>query len=148
MRSCGDRNGSLVPVFPGDHPTIVFDGLCVLCSGWAKFVLRHDRKRRFRLLPAQSQLGRTIYEYLNLDPDSCETNILIVDGVAWFKSEGSLRMAEALGLPWALVGVLRAVPLAWRDCLDDLIAQHRYRLFGRREVCFIPDEVDRDRFLA
>ena len=30
----------------GDKPLIVFDGLCVLCSGNARFVLRHDRSRR------------------------------------------------------------------------------------------------------
>jgi putative tryptophan/tyrosine transport system substrate-binding protein len=50
------RGDASVPQFPDDRPIIVFDGYCALCTGWAKFVLRHDRQEKFRLLPAQHEL--------------------------------------------------------------------------------------------
>src|SRR5260221_13356069 len=100
------RSDPAVPQFPDDRPIIVFDGYCALCSGWANFVLRHDRLGKFRLLPAQSPLGHAIYIHYGLHPDDYETNILIEHGQAWFKSEGSIRMAEGLGAPWSWAAVL------------------------------------------
>jgi hypothetical protein len=37
------RHDSSVPAFPDDRPVIVFDGKCVMCSAFARFVLRRDR---------------------------------------------------------------------------------------------------------
>jgi len=142
------RTDAAVPTFRDDHPIIIFDGKCVLCSRWARFVLRHDRRRRFRLLAAQTALGAALYEHYGLDPVSYETNILLEDGRAWFKSEGTIRMFEGLGLPWRLLAVARVVPRALRDRLYNVIARNRLRWFGTRETCFLPAPADADRFLA
>ena len=81
-------------------------------------------------------------------PEDYETNILIADGVAWFKSEGSIRMAEGLGLPWRLAAVFRILPLAWRDRLYQTVARNRLRWFGKRATCYLPDPRFADRFIA
>ncbi len=141
------RRSSAVPDFPDDHPVIVFDGVCALCSAWARHVLRYDRKQNFRLLAAQSDLGRALYVHYGLDPDVYETNILIENGVAWFKSEGSIRMFEGLGFPWSLARVIRIVPVSLRDRAYEMIAQNRYRFFGKSELCFKPSDQDQARFL-
>lgn len=142
------RRDPAVPEFQDDHPIIVFDGYCALCSGWANFVLRHDTAGKFRLLPAQSPLGRAIYVHYGLHPDDYETNILIENGVAWFKSEGSIRMAERLGLPWSLAAAFRVLPMAWRDRLYEGVARNRLRWFGKRATCYLPDAGYRHRFLS
>jgi len=142
------RNDASVPPFPDDRPIIVFDGYCALCSGWAQFVLRHDRAEKYRLLRAQSSLGRALYVHYGLHPEDYETNILIENGIAWFKSEGSIRMAEGLGLPWSLAAAFRILPMAWRDPLYEFIARNRLRFFGKRDCCYLPDAHYRHRFLA
>lgn len=142
------RADPAVPRFPDDRPVIVFDGHCVLCSRWARFVLRHDRRGRYRLLAAQSPLGRALYVHLGLDPDDFETNLLLADGRVWVKAEGSIRMAEGLGLPWSLAGALRIVPRRLLDRLYDRVARNRFRWFGRRDTCYAPDPRWADRFLG
>ncbi len=142
------RDDPAVPKFADDKPVIVFDGQCVFCSAWARFVLAVDRKARFRLLPAQSPLGEALYRHLGLDPKNYETNILIEDGVAYYKADGSIRMAVGLGFPWSLAVVFRILPKRWRDGLYDLVARNRYRLFGRSDVCYAPRAEYRDRFLG
>ena len=144
----GYRQDPAVPDFPDGRPIIVFDGYCAMCSGFARFVLRHDRSGTFRLVPAQSVLGRALYVHYGLDPVDYETNILIEDGVAWFKAEGSMRIAEQLGFPWRLATVFRLLPRAWREILYDVLARNRLRIFGRREVCYVSDPQYADRFLA
>ncbi len=137
-----------VPAFPDDRPIIVFDGHCALCSAWARFVLRNDRKGRYRLLPAQTALGAAVYVHYGLDPVDYETNLLIENGRLYVKSEGTIRMFEGLGLPWSLLAVGRALPLSWRDALYGVMARNRIKWFGRREVCFLGETGWQDRFLS
>jgi predicted DCC family thiol-disulfide oxidoreductase YuxK len=142
------RSDAAVPKFADDRPIIIFDGYCALCSGWAQFVLRHDRERKYRLLRAQSPLGRALYVHYGLDPEDYETNILVADGIASFRSEGSIRMAEGLGWPWSLAAGLRILPAPLRDELYSFIARNRLRMFGKRDTCYVPRAGDEDRFLG
>ncbi len=148
MRPYSYREDPGVPPFPDDRPIIIFDGYCALCSGWAAFVLRHDPAGRFRLLSAQSPLGHALYVHYGLNPQDYETNILIADGIAWFKSEGSIRMAEGLGFPWSLAAVFRVLPTRWRDRAYETVARNRLRWFGKRATCYRPEPRFADRFIA
>jgi predicted DCC family thiol-disulfide oxidoreductase YuxK len=142
------RGDSSVPAFPDDRPIIIFDGHCALCSGWVSFVLRHDRGAVFRLFPAQTVLGAALYRHYRLDPKDYETNILIADGVASFKSESAIRMLERLGAPWSAARVLRLLPASFRDRLYEIVARNRLRWFGRRDQCLISAPRYEDRFLS
>jgi predicted DCC family thiol-disulfide oxidoreductase YuxK len=142
------RDDPEVGAFPDDRPIIIFDGYCALCSGWAQFVLRHDARGVYRLLAAQTPLGHALYVHYGLDPQDYETNILIADGVAFFKAEACIRMAEGLGFPWALAAACRVLPRAWRDGLYGMLARNRLRIFGSRTTCFAPPPAYADRFLA
>ena len=142
------RDDPLVPKFPDDKPIIIFDGYCVLCSGWAKFVLRQDKIGMYRLLAAQSPLGKAIYIHYGLDPIHYETNILMADGLVWLKSEGSIRMAEGLGFPWRIAAIFRLLPLRIRDRFYSWLARNRFVYFGRRDSCFLPNDDDKNRFLG
>jgi predicted DCC family thiol-disulfide oxidoreductase YuxK len=101
-----------------------------------------------RLLAAQTPLGISLYRHYGLDPYQYETNILLDDGRAWFKSEGSIRMFERLGLPWLFAGIARVLPRSIRDAMYDVIARNRLRWFGIRQTCFLADPSQSDRFLA
>lgn len=142
------RQDPAVPAFPDDRPVIVFDGHCVLCSRWARFIVRHDTAKQFRLLPAQSPTGRALYVHYGLAPEDYETNILLADGVAWLKSESVIRTALRLGFPWSLVAALLVLPFGWRERLYGLLARNRLRLFGRSDSCMLPVPGQEDRFLT
>ncbi len=141
------RSDPAVPSFPDDRPILIFDGNCVLCSSFVQFILRTDRKRRFRLLAAQTPIGAALYRHLGLNPMDYETNILLEDGRAWLKSEGSLRVFEQLGLPWSLMSVGRLLPRFVRDRLYEIVARNRLRWFGVRRTCYVPDPAWADRFI-
>jgi predicted DCC family thiol-disulfide oxidoreductase YuxK len=64
-----------------------------------QFILRHDRSAAFQLLSAQSPLGRALYLHSCLDPEELETYILLEEGVAHFRSDATIRLAQGLGLP-------------------------------------------------
>lgn len=141
------RSNPLLKNFPDDKPVIVFDGYCALCSGWANFVLKHDKNENYRLMSAQSSTGRAIYQHYGMDTENYETNLLIKNGVIWVKSEGSLQMAIGLGFPWAFVAIARILPLSTRDQLYSWIARNRFKWFGKRDACYRPSAAFKNRFI-
>lgn len=119
-------------------PLIVFDGVCVLCSGFVQWVIRHDAAGVFRFTAAQGAKGSALYEAAGLDPDALETILLVVDGATFTKFAAVIETAVRLGGVWRAATVLRVLPKAWGDALYDLVARRRYALFGRRETCWLP----------
>ena len=131
----------------GAHPIVVFDGDCVLCSANARFILRRDRRRRFRLATMQGQAGAALMARFGIDPLDSETFILVEGERVRRNSDAALAIAEGLGWPWRALGVLRIVSRPVRDAVYRLVARNRYRWFGRRERCFVPTAEQADRIL-
>ena len=129
------------------HPVIVFDALCVLCSANARFVLKRDQHGHFRLASMQGDAGAALYRRFGIDPADPETLIVVQGDTALRDSDAILAIWTGLGWPWRGLAVLRAVPKALRDPLYRWIARHRYRLFGRRETCWVPSAADAARIL-
>lgn len=129
------------------RPIIVFDAMCVLCSANAQFVLRHDRRRQFRLASMQGDLGRALYRKFGIDPEQPETLIVVTGDTAARDSDAVLAIWSGLGWPWRALAVARLVPRALRDPVYRWVARHRYRLFGKRQTCWLPRPEDADRLL-
>lgn len=142
------RDDPAVPAFPDDRALVVYDGDCVMCSGWVEFILRRDRGEQFRFVGAGSPLGQALYRHYGLNPVTYDSHILIEEGRPLFQSDASLRILQRLGWPWRAAAWLRVLPRAWRDVGYRFIARNRYRLFGRRTVCHAPEPDAAHRFLA
>jgi predicted DCC family thiol-disulfide oxidoreductase YuxK len=117
---------------------ILYDGVCVFCSRWMRFIATRDVDRRFRFTAIQSDYGRRLAQAFGINPEDPDTNAVVHGGVATFKSDGALMVLSHLP-GWRWVGVLRVVPKALRDAVYNLIARNRYRIFGKYEECFVPD---------
>ncbi|HJS35864.1 MAG TPA: thiol-disulfide oxidoreductase DCC family protein [Pseudoxanthomonas sp.] len=127
-------------------PVIVFDGICVLCNGWVRFLLKQDRVGRYRFAAMQSDAGRALLAGHGLDPDD-PASFLLVDGDdAWTDSDAIQRVLTGLGGAWRLAGVMAVVPRVVRDPLYRSVARNRYRWFGTMG-CRVPTEEERARFL-
>jgi predicted DCC family thiol-disulfide oxidoreductase YuxK len=128
-------------------PIILFDAECVLCSANAQFILRHDKIGHFRLASMQGDIGAAIYRRHGLDPRN-PSSMLVVEGERVRRdSDAVLSIYEGLGLPWRLLGALRIVPTVFRDPAYRWVARHRYRLFGKREICWVAPPEYKERVL-
>jgi len=130
-----------------EGPIIVFDALCVLCSAHAQFVLRHDRRRHFRLARMQDGAGAALYRRFGIDPAVPESLIVVAGDRVLRDSDAVIAIWRGLGWPWRAAGFARFVPRFVRDPIYRWVARHRYRLFGRRSICWIPHANLRDRLL-
>jgi len=124
---------------------IVFDAECIVCSGFARFIDRHDTRMRFRFVRAQSPTGRELYLAHGLDPDDWSTNIVIVDGRPYLRMAAFSAAMRAIGRPWRALAVVDLLPAPVGNWVYERIARNRY-LFGRR-ACPLPSDALRGRIL-
>jgi predicted DCC family thiol-disulfide oxidoreductase YuxK len=128
-------------------PVMVYDGACNLCHGWVRFALKRDHKDRLKFLAAQSPLGQEFLKRNRLPAQIFDSFYLVENAVILHKSVGFLGLVQYLRWPWPWLAVLSYLPARVLDRLYDLIAQNRYRWFGRRELCLVADQAKAERFL-
>jgi predicted DCC family thiol-disulfide oxidoreductase YuxK len=129
-----------------DDDVILYDGVCVFCSRWVRFVIKRDTARRFRFTPIQSPYGTRLAQTFNIDPEDPDTNAVVHGGVAWLKSDAALTVLSLLPR-WGWARVLFAVPKPLRDAVYSVVARNRYRIFGKYDECFVPDAEMRARVM-
>ncbi len=129
-----------------DIPILLYDGVCVLCSGGVRFVLRHEREPVIRFVAVQSTVGRALARVHGLDPQAPESFLFVENGAALAKSDAAFAVIRHLRGPARLLLLGRILPRPLRDWLYDRIARNRYHLFGRKESCELPEPAQRRRF--
>jgi predicted DCC family thiol-disulfide oxidoreductase YuxK len=139
------RDDPAVPAFDDSRPLFVFDGVCVLCSGGASWVMRVDREARVNFTPAQGLIGRALYIHYRVEMD--ETYMLIANGRAFTASRGYLELCRILGGGWRILRVAAIIPEPLRDRVYALIARNRYRWFGKAGYCELLTAAQRRRLL-
>jgi predicted DCC family thiol-disulfide oxidoreductase YuxK len=121
-----------------DDDVILYDGVCIFCSRWVRFVATRDVARRFRFTPIQSDYGTRLAQTFGIDPKDPDTNAVVHGGVAWLKSDAALTVLSVLP-GWGWTRALFWVPKPLRDMVYGLVARNRYRIFGKYDECFVPD---------
>lgn len=135
------------PLLQPGETVVLFDGVCKLCNGWAKFLIQHDRHHRVRLATVQSPEGQALLAWAGLPVDAFDTMAVIRDRHYWVRSEAFFEVTAQLPAAWPMLRLLRIVPRWLRDWAYDRIALNRYRLFGKHEVCLLPTPDHQRRFL-
>ncbi|WP_291924800.1 thiol-disulfide oxidoreductase DCC family protein [Limnohabitans sp.] len=126
---------------------VVFDGQCLLCNAWVRFLLRHDQRGVFRFAAIQGRTGQALLQQAGLQLEGLQT-LLLVDGVkSWQHTAAILRILHHLGWPWRAAWLGWLVPALLRDALYRWVARHRYRIFGWSDRCMVPPPDVAARFL-
>lgn len=129
--------------FTNNKGIIVFDGYCVLCNKTVKFLIKIDKRKELLFTTLTSKLGQEITGEI---PPGKESIVFVEEEQKFTKSDAVLRVLQAVGMPWSLLTILRIIPKFIRDSIYMLIANNRYKIFGKKDECMIPDKNVRDRF--
>ena len=132
-----------------DHPynIVFFDGVCNLCNGLVKFIIKRDLKNRILFSPLQSPLGQATLEKMKMDPEEINTVVYFSGDKLYLKSSAILQILKDMGGVWKLLFGLIVVPRFIRDFIYDLVARNRYKVFGKKESCMVPTPEVKERFI-
>lgn len=133
---------------------LLFDGLCNLCNGSVNFILKRDKVGKFKFTSLQSEIGIKLTKKYNIDTNilarsagGVDSIILIKNNKVFIKSSAVLEILKDMPIGWRVFRIGIFLPKFARDWLYDLIAKHRYRIFGKKDECPIPPKDVQDRFL-
>ena len=125
---------------------LLFDGYCNLCNGVVQFVMRADKKKKFKFAALQSESGQTLLKRFDLPAGNLKTFVLVAGQRYYTRSEAGLLVFKELGGFWKLLYLFIFIPGPLRDFVYNIIARYRYKIFGRRELCMVPTAEIEERF--
>ena len=126
---------------------ILFDGVCNFCNRSINIILKHDKDNYFQFAPSQSNAAIDFIQQYRIDQKAIASVILIDNEKVYTKTDAVIQIAMHLsGWPKSL-RLLKFIPKPFRDFGYSLIANNRYRIFGKKASCMIPEDAIRDRFL-
>jgi predicted DCC family thiol-disulfide oxidoreductase YuxK len=136
---------------------MLYDGLCGVCNSAVQWVIKRDHADRFRFAPQQSAVAQAILSRHGIDHETMLENnsVYLVlhagseDERLFTQSDVTVNMLLLLGGRWRVLGkMLRAVPLFVRNAAYRMFARNRYRLTAQYEVCPVPSEAERMKFVG
>lgn len=130
-----------------NHHIILFDGVCNFCNFWVNFIIDRDKDDIFKFAALQSEAGQKLLNKFNLKTDDFDTFILIKGGIYFTKSTAALKIAQKLNFPFKVLYYFIFIPKFLRDLIYSIIAKNRYKFFGKTDVCRIPSENEKKKFL-
>ena len=127
---------------------ILIDGVCNLCNGSVIFILQREKEPVFQFASIQSEAGQKLLQWCGLPKDYNQAVVLIDHRKVYLGSTAALKIGQTLKFPWSFLAALGLlVPGFIRDWVYKQIALNRYKWFGKRDVCLLPTENLKARFL-
>jgi predicted DCC family thiol-disulfide oxidoreductase YuxK len=126
---------------------VLFDGVCNLCDGLVQFLIKRDRKFKLKFASLQSEIGASILQKHHLPLQNFESFVYIRKGKLFQKSSAGLLVLFDLGGIWRLLLIFYIIPWFIRDWVYLLVSKNRYRIWGKKESCMMPDPKFKARFL-
>jgi len=127
---------------------ILFDGICNLCNSSIQFIIRHDKKGKFRFASLQSDFGKMQIKKNQIDTSKTDSVIYIYNNKAYIQSDAALKIVRQLNSAWPFLYILIVIPKFLRNWIYNYIAKNRYKWFGKKESCMIPNPELKSRFLG
>lgn len=128
---------------------IFYDGVCLLCNRFIRFVLRWDRKKLIYISPLQSEFAASVLKDLRIDPGKLDTVIFYKEGRIYTQSDVIFSIFRSFGFPWTVLDVFRLIPRQARDGVYRWVARNRYRWFGKAsKICPVPDAAQKRQIIC
>ncbi|WP_036833945.1 thiol-disulfide oxidoreductase DCC family protein [Pontibacillus litoralis] len=125
---------------------VLFDGVCHFCSQSVQFIIKRDKQERFQFASLQGEVGQQLLTQYHTK-NNINSMVLIQEGRVYTRSTAALKIANELDGAWKLCCACIIIPRFMRDKVYDIIANNRYKWFGKKDVCTIPSPQMRKRFL-
>ena len=129
---------------------IFFDGYCILCNSFIDFLFRRDKRQKLFFSPLQSKTASNIFPKLGYSSEEMSE----LDSLVYLKNQHiKIRSDAVLSVLFDIGGIYRAsvifylIPKFLRDVMYDQIASKRYKWFGKRLNCRVPNTEEKNRIL-
>ena len=128
-------NGSII---------IVFDGYCVLCDNFVKWIAKKDKYNKIHFTTFESDYINKNYSEIKL-----KNSVVVINSKKIFfkKSEAVILCLKTIDYNKTLIAILEIIPKTILDIGYSLVAFFRYKIFGKKKICSLPNTIISERML-
>lgn len=130
-----------------DFSIILFDGVCNLCNSSVNFIIDHDKKNVFRFASLQSDAGQSLLKKFNLNVKDFNSIILVENDKFYERSSAVMKIVRKFPGLWKFLYLFIIIPPPVRNFVYDIIADNRYKWFGKKDSCRVPTPELKEKFL-
>ncbi|WP_167836858.1 thiol-disulfide oxidoreductase DCC family protein [Leptospira ryugenii] len=125
---------------------VLFDDICILCSTTVQLLLKLDKDKVLRYASLDGKLGLSLQKLGQIVGK--ESVVFASNGKYYTKAQAVIQILYSLQGIYRIISIILSIfPFFIMDFVYSLIAKYRYRLFGKRESCFLPGENVKELFL-
>lgn len=128
---------------------LYFDGVCGLCNGFVDFILRlsmqNNVQPRFYLSPLQSEKAKNHIpsQYIS----KMDSLIYFKNGKFYTYSDAVIEVLYDVSKIFFWIKIAYLVPGKIRNKIYLWVSRHRYAWFGKKEICRIPSQKEKEFFI-
>ena len=123
---------------------VVFDGVCVLCNRFFNWLIKNDKDEKFMYTNFQSNFSKK--NNLKLKEIN-SVAVIKTNGKKIYKVQAVYYILKKIDRYYIVRILIKLLPLFLTNICYDLIANFRYRIFGKYKTCIIPNENVRKNFI-
>ena len=128
-----------------NNEIIIYDGICVLCNKYIKWVLDKDKENLFLISNLQSKFTEEKFpELIKID----SVAVIKKNGEIVQKSKAVNHILKSINRLILLRTILNILPLSISNLFYDIVAKSRYKVFGKYDSCQLPEPEYKSRFIA
>jgi predicted DCC family thiol-disulfide oxidoreductase YuxK len=127
---------------------VLYDGVCGLCDRFVQFLLKRDTQKVLSFSPLQGEMAKDVRAEHPKLPETLSTVAYLKDGRLLLRSRAVFAIWRELGGGWSILAGFRFLPAFLTDLGYRMVAAIRYRIWGTKDSCSIPEKADSARFFA
>lgn len=129
-----------------DFAILLFDGVCNLCNSSVNFIMKFDRKKKFRFGSFQLEAGKNLCTIHQI-PENTDSVILIWKNSVYTESDAFIEVCRLLPYPFRMGVAIKILPASLRNRIYRFIAKNRFRWFGKRQSCRVATQAEKKYFI-
>ena len=124
---------------------IVFDGYCVLCDNFVKWIAKKDKDHKIHFTTFESDYINKNYSEIKL-----KNSVIVINSKKNFfkKSEAVILCLKTIDYNKTLIAILEIIPKTILDIGYSLVAFLRYKIFGKKKICSLPNTIISEKILS
>lgn len=124
---------------------IIFDGNCVLCSSFYKWLLKNDKKNCFLFTNIQSEFYS---KNSNIDKSKDSIIVILNNNKILYESDAVAYIFKKTKTQLAIRILISIFPKFISNFFYKIVAKNRYKIFGKKDSCYVPTKEELKKFIT
>ena len=110
--------------------------------------MKNNTKQNIYFASLQSNFAKEFLQKRNFNPEDLDTIYYFENGEIKSRANAALNVARQLKSPFKYLSLLLLLPEEILNIGYNFVAKNRYKFFGKKDTCRIPNQNELNRFLG